>query len=83
MIELSKITESYWVLVRVVKYSSIPHFVTFEGKTSLRVTEAQRYSSEKSALAASKILKESLGQCIPRFVRHTSTYNLHENSKYY
>jgi hypothetical protein len=45
-------------LIKVVKYSSVPHFLRQEGGTSTRYTEAARFPTEEEARF---ILRELVG----------------------
>ena len=67
---------SFWVLVRVVKYSGVPHFLTATNQTSVEVVDAKRYPSLKVATEAATALAGTAGWCVPKHLTLTTTYTL-------
>lgn len=70
------LTESFWVLVRVVKFSSVPHFLTPTNQTSIEVRDAKRYPSLKDTTDAAAVFAGTGGWCVPKHIALTTTYTL-------
>jgi len=69
-------TESFWVLVRVVKFSSVPHFLTPTNQTSIEVRDAKRYPSLKDTTDAAAVFAGTGGWGVPKYTTLTTTYTL-------
>lgn len=69
-------TTTFWVLIRVVKFSGVPHFVTPEGKTSVEVMDAKRYASQKLAEDALEALQKVVGWSKVRKIVLTTSFSI-------
>jgi len=64
-------TETFWVVVRPRKWSSVPHFMTPDGERSTKIHDAERYATREEAERA-VAERTPVGLCLPRFVTLTT-----------
>ena len=65
-------TETFWVVVRPRKWSSVPHFMTSDGERSTKIHDAERYATREEAERVVVERTSVLGLCLPRFVTLTT-----------
>lgn len=71
--------EIFWVLIRVVKFSGVPHFLTPDGKSSLEVLEAKRYASQREAEEAIASIQKNAGfWAVVRKITLTVSFSLQD-----
>ena len=65
-------TETFWVVIRPRKWSSLPHFLTPDGERSTKIHDAERYATREEAERVVAERTPVLGLCLPRFVTLTT-----------
>ena len=74
-------TEEFWVLVKVVKYSGVYHFVTPENKTSFEILDAKRYPSKNFVMGNLPEVEKIVGWVAPKYIVLTTSYQVSEAPK--
>lgn len=71
-------TETFHTVMKIVKYSSVPHFLTATEGASSDPQKAMRFSSAAAAQGAAKALNEQGGWYVPKLMTLTITHAIED-----